>query len=405
MVGPKKLISRQEQTLRIPFNRPYVSEKARGYVTQALDSGHQSGDGPFTRAATKALLNLIPAEHALLTPSCTHGLEMACILLDLKPGDEVIMPSFNFVSMANAVALRGATPVFVDVDSETLNLDASKIGEALNEKTRAIFVVHYAGVGANPEQINSLIDRSGLDVALVEDNAHGLGASWHGRPLGTFGTMSTQSFHETKNLQTGEGGALLINDASNMKSSKRTTDDLFERAEIIREKGTNRSKFFRGQVDKYTWVDIGSSWLPSDITAAFLLGQIEDFEKVQRRRHQIWSAYQAGLQRWAIEHGHHQPKVPEGAEHSAHIYFLLMNDAADQMALIAHLDSRDIHATFHYRPLHDSEMGRLVGRASGELTVTNEAADRIVRLPIWPDMTDNDVERVIDAVVTYRGTS
>jgi dTDP-4-amino-4,6-dideoxygalactose transaminase len=239
-------------------------------------------------------------------------------------------------------------------------------------------------------------------VAVVEDNAHGLGATWNSQPLGTFGLMSTQSFHETKNVQTGEGGALLINDVTSEVNGGFNAKELFERAEIIREKGTNRSKFFRGQVDKYTWVDIGSSWLPSDITAALLLGQLEDFKTIQQRRHQIWSAYDEGLRQWATSNGHRQPVVPPGASHSAHIYYLLMSKPSDQQALIAHLDAKEIHATFHYRPLHDSVMGRKVGRPSGELPVTRDVSDRLVRLPIWPDMSEDDVARVVDAVRSYQ---
>lgn len=380
--------------MRIPFNRPYVPPGARKYIEEALDSGHQSGDGPFTKRATEALLREIPARHGLLTSSCTHALEMASILLDLKPGDEVVMPSFNFVSMANAVALRGATPVFVDVRADTLNLDESKLAQAITRNTRAVFVVHYAGVGADVDAITSVMNQSGGQITLVEDNAHGIGATWRGRALGTFGEMATQSFHETKNLQTGEGGALLINGDNHAV--------LIERAEIIREKGTNRSKFFRGQVDKYTWVDIGSSWLPSDITAAFLLGQLESFDDIQQRRHYIWSSYQAGLAEWALANGHQQPLVPAEANHSAHIYYLLMKKPSDQQGLIAHLDSLGVHATFHYRPLHDSVMGKTVGRPSGDLSVTSSVSDRLVRLPIWPDMSEDDVQRVVTAVRTYQ---
>lgn len=388
--------------MRIPFNRPYVSKGAREYINEALDSGHQSGDGPFTKRATQVLLDQIPASHALLTSSCSHALEMACVLLDLKPGDEVIMPSFNFVSMANAVALRGATPVFVDVRPDTLNLDETKLTPALNDKTRAVFVVHYAGVGADVDAIQTALTKANQPIALVEDNAHGIGATWQGHPLGTFGAMATQSFHETKNVQTGEGGALLINDISPPLGTGLNATELFERAEIIREKGTNRGKFFRGQVDKYTWVDIGSSWLPSDITAAFLLGQLEDFDQIQQRRHKIWSFYDQGLREWAITNGHTQPVVPHQASHSAHIYYLLMSKPSDQQGLIRHLDKQDVHATFHYRPLHTSVMGQSVGKASGDLSVTTDIADRLVRLPIWPDMSQDDVTRVVDAVRSYK---
>jgi dTDP-4-amino-4,6-dideoxygalactose transaminase len=389
MVGATFEFFGRVNSVRIPFNKPFVSQQARRYMLESLDSGHQSGDGPFTKAATEELLRLIPARNALLTTSCTHALEMAAILIDLKPGDEVILPSFNFVSAANAIVLRGATPVFVDIDPSTLNIDASQVAEAITDRTKAVLVLHYAGVAADIEAIKAAIGGSGQRIEIIEDNAHGLSASWQGQPLGTFGAFSTSSFHETKNLQIGEGGALFIN-----------SDDpkFMERAEIIREKGTNRSRFFRGQVDKYTWVDIGSSWLPSDVSAAFLLGQIEAFSDTQKRRKEIWNAYQEQLGPWAELHGHRQPNIPPGADHPAHIYYLLLAEHIKQADFIESMSARDVHVTFHYRPLHLSTMGRQVSRTVGELPISVDVSDRLVRLPIWPDMSDSQVAQVIDAV-------
>jgi dTDP-4-amino-4,6-dideoxygalactose transaminase len=375
--------------VRIPFNKPHVSPQARTHILEALDSGHQSGDGPFTKAATQELLGLVPAREALLTTSCTHALEMAAVMLNLKPGDEVILPSFNFVSAANAIALRGATPVFVDIDAETLNIDPAQVSAAMTPKTRAILVLHYAGMAADVTEIKSAIANSRHSIEMIEDNAHGLGGTWQGQALGTFGSLATLSFHETKNLQIGEGGALLINSAD---------PGLYERAEIIREKGTNRSKFFRGQVDKYTWVDIGSSWLPSDVSAAFLLGQIDAFSATQKRRLEIWNTYQDQLGSWARSRGHKQPFTPPGATHPAHMYHLLLAEPSQQSQFIASMSERDVHVTFHYRPLHLSRMGKQVGRAVGDLPISIHVSDRLVRLPIWPDMSDSQVAQVIDAV-------
>jgi dTDP-4-amino-4,6-dideoxygalactose transaminase len=389
MVGATIEISGRVNSVRIPFNKPHVSLQARTHILEALDSGHQSGDGPLTKAATQELLGLVPAREALLTTSCTHALEMAAVLLNLKPGDEVILPSFNFVSAANAIALRGATPVFVDIDAKTLNIDPAQVGAAITPKTRAILVLHYAGMAANVTEIKSAIANSGHSIEIIEDNAHGLGGTWQGQALGTFGSLATLSFHETKNLQIGEGGALLINSAD---------PGLYERAEIIREKGTNRSKFFRGQVDKYTWVDIGSSWLPSDVSAAFLLGQIDAFSATQKRRLEIWNTYQDQLSSWAHSRGHKQPFTPPGTTHPAHMYYLLLAEPSQQSQFIASMSERNVHVTFHYRPLHLSMMGKQVGRSVGDLPVSIDVSDRLVRLPIWPDMSDSQVAQVIDAV-------
>ncbi|MER5622143.1 dTDP-4-amino-4,6-dideoxygalactose transaminase [Streptosporangium sp. NPDC002544] len=374
----------------IPFNRTHISENELNYLTEAVRQGSTSGDGPFTHRAARLLREMTGSNHALLTTSCTHALEMSAILLDLRPGDEVIMPSFTFMSAANAYALRGAVPVFVDCRPDTLNVDERLIEAAITDRTRAIVVVHYAGVGCAMEIIGELTERHGL--ALVEDNAHGLGGFYQGRPLGSFGCMSTQSFHETKNVQCGEGGALLLNDAG-----------LVARAEIIREKGTDRSRFFRGQVDKYRWIDIGSSYLPSDVLAAQLTSQLESFEKIQFRRHTAWHGYHKELADWATKNGVSQPMIPDGCAHPAHLYYLLLPDLENRQAFISHLSSRGVQATFHYQPLHTAPAGVRYGRvASGGCPVTEDVADRLVRLPLFADLDEADMTHVIDAVQTYR---
>ncbi|MGV9776865.1 dTDP-4-amino-4,6-dideoxygalactose transaminase [Streptosporangium sp. NPDC003464] len=374
----------------IPFNRTHISDNELGYLAEAVRGGSTCGDGPFTRRAATLLTEMTGSGHALLTTSCTHALEMSAILLDLRPGDEVIMPSFTFMSTANAYALRGAVPVFVDCRPDTLNIDERLIEAAVTERTRAVVVVHYAGVACAMEPIGRLCERYGL--ALVEDNAHGLGGSYRGRPLGSFGRVATQSFHATKNAQCGEGGALLLNDA-----------DLIGRAEIIREKGTDRGRFFRGQVDKYRWIDIGSSYLPSDILAAQLTAQLESFDKIQFLRHGVWREYHGALAGWAAENGVRRPAVPDGCAHPAHLYHLLLPDLDNRQAFIGHLSDLGVQAAFHYQPLHSAPAGMRYGRAApGGCPVTEEIADRLVRIPLYPDLSGADVARVIDAVRTYR---
>ncbi|MFB9722418.1 dTDP-4-amino-4,6-dideoxygalactose transaminase [Planobispora longispora] len=373
----------------IPFNRPHVSQNELEYVAEAVRRGSTAGDGPFTGRSNTLLENMVGAEKALLTTSCTHALEMAALLLDLRPGDEVIMPSFTFVSTANAFALRGAVPVFADCRPDTLNIDERLIEAEITPRTRAIVVVHYAGVACQMDEIGAIARRHGL--ALVEDNAHGLGGSYRDRPLGSFGSMATQSFHVTKNVQCGEGGALLLNDAA-----------LVARAEVIREKGTNRSQFFRGQVDKYRWVDIGSSYLPSDVLAAQLTAQLESFDGIQSRRQAVWHAYHAELADWAADNEVAQPVVPGDRVHPAHLYYLLLPDLENRQALIAHLAERGVQAAFHYQPLHASPAGERYGRpASGGCPVTERVADRLVRLPLFADLDETDVSRVVDAVLSY----
>jgi dTDP-4-amino-4,6-dideoxygalactose transaminase len=376
----------------IPFNRPYVSRDELGYLAEAVRQGFTSGDGPFTRRATALLKELSRAGGALLTTSCTHALEMTALLLDLQPGDEVVMPSFTFVSTANAYALRGAVPVFVDCRPDTLNINEQLIEDAINERTRAVVVVHYAGVACEMETIGKICERHGL--TLIEDNAHGLGGAYYGRPLGTFGEMATQSFHATKNVQCGEGGALLLNDPG-----------LIARAEIVREKGTDRSRFFRGQVDKYRWVDTGSSYLPSDLLAAVLTAQLESFGVIQRRRHAVWARYHRNLAGWAVANGVAQPFVPDSCEHPAHLYHLLLPDLENRQSFIAHLAERGVRATFHYHPLHAAPAGVRHGRVgSGGCPVTEDVADRLVRLPLFVDLDEDDVTRVIEAVTAYEVT-
>jgi len=372
----------------IPFSKPYITAREHEYLGQALASGHLQGDGPMTAAATRLVERVSGAARALLTPSCTHALEMAAILLDLGPGDEVVVPSFTFSSTAAAVALRGATPVFADIDAETLNLDPDSIEVCLTWRTRAVFVVHYGGVGADMRRILEVADRH--DLRVVEDNAHGLGARWHGRPLGTFGSLATQSFHATKNIQCGEGGALLINDAAFM-----------ERAEIVREKGTDRSRFLRGQVDKYTWNDTGSSYLPSELQAAVLRSQLESFDEIQQLRHRIWNTYGASLGAWADASGARLMHVPAGAEHPAHVFYVLMPSHKAQQGLLEHMRSCGVTGTFHYIPLDSSPAGQSFGRTPHPCVVTHDVAYRLVRLPLFAGLSDADVERVVDTVSSF----
>lgn len=373
----------------VPFNRPYVAGPDVENAITAMRSGHSHGDGPWTARATEMLRDITFAPHVMLTTSCTSALDLAALLLNLGPGDEVIVPSFTFVSTANAVAMRGATPVFLDVREDTFNLDESLLEAAVTGRTKAVFLVHYGGIACAMDVIGDVAGRHGL--AVVEDNAHGLGARQHGQALGTFGVLATQSFHDTKNVHCGEGGALLVNDG-----------ELVERTEILREKGTNRSRFLRGQIDKYTWVDLGSSFLPSDVLAAYLVGQLEALEEIQALRHRVWDGYARALAPWARDNAVMLPTVPEGAEHPAHVFALLMPAAGDQGGLIEHLHAHGVGAAFHYVPLHSSPAGRALGRTSGSCAVTTDVSARLVRLPLFPGLTDDDVGLVIDAVTSYR---
>jgi dTDP-4-amino-4,6-dideoxygalactose transaminase len=374
----------------IPFAKAYMAGDELAYVSQSFSSAVVVGDGPFTARATELITKLTGGTGSLLTTSCTHALEMTALLLDLAAGDEVIMPSFTFVSTANAYALRGAVPVFVDIRPDTLNLDESQLEAAITERTKAVVVVHYGGVAAAMDEILAIAGRHGLTV--IEDNAHGLGGSYKGRPLGSLGLMATQSFHGTKNVHCGEGGALVVNDA-----------DLLARAEIIREKGTNRSQFFRGQVDKYRWVDIGSSYLPADPLAAFLTAQLERFEEIQAPRLTIWQRYDDELSAWAGSNGVGVPVVPAECVHPAHVYHLVMPSHEHQAGLIAHLRERNITAPFHYVPLHSSPAGERYGRVGPEgCPVTDRVSESLVRLPLFSPLTGEEQTRVIDGVLSYQ---
>jgi dTDP-4-amino-4,6-dideoxygalactose transaminase len=369
----------------IPFNRPFAVGKEFEYIRQAIEKMELSGDGSFTHKCHALLEQILGIPKALLTTSCTHALEMAALLLDIKPGDEVIIPSFTFVSTVNAFVLRGAYPVFIDIRPDTLNLDETKLEQLIAPRTKAIVPVHYAGIGCEMEAILEIAARHG--VAVVEDNAHGLLGKYKGQYLGTFGSLATQSFHETKNFTCGEGGALLINDPQ-----------YIERAEIIREKGTNRSRFYRGQVDKYTWVDIGSSYLPSGILAAFLYAQLEARQEIQDKRRQVWEYYYEHLQDWAEEHDIRLPIVPAHCEQAYHMFYLLMPSQEKRQALIDHLKKRNIFSVFHYLPLHLSQMGQRFGGKEGDCPVTEDASDRLLRLPFYNDLTEADQARAIASI-------
>ena len=365
----------------IPFNKPFMTGRELEYIAQAHTQGHLSGDGAFTKRCHAWLEQATGCHKALLTHSCTAALEMMALLLDLQPGDEVIMPSFTFVSTANAFALRGAVPVFVDIRPDTLNIDERLIEAAITPRTRAICVVHYAGVACEMDTIMALARERGLRV--VEDAAQGILSTHKGRPLGGIGDFGAFSFHETKNVISGEGGALLINDPA-----------FVERAEILREKGTDRSRFFRGQVDKYTWVDVGSSYLPGELTAAFLAAQLEEAETITRRRLAIWSRYHAWAQRFE-EHGLvRRPIIPEHCVHNGHMYYMLLSSLERRTAFIAHLKASGVGAVFHYVPLHTSPAGQRLGRCSGNLSVTEDVAARLVRMPLWVGLEEH-LDRVL----------
>lgn len=373
---------------KIPFNRPLVVPSAYRYLRQAVANLHLSGDGPFTRKCHALLETLLGVPRVLLTTSCTHALEMAALLLDIRPGDEVVVPSFTFVSTVNAFVLRGARPVFGDIRPDTLNLDETRLEECITPRTRVIVPVHYAGVGCDMEAIGQIAARHGL--AIVEDNAHGLLGQYRGRPLGTFGCLATLSFHETKNFSCGEGGALLINDPTHV-----------ERAEILREKGTDRSRFFRGQVDKYTWVDLGSSYLPSDALAALLYAQLELHEQIQARRQALWTRYAEELRDWADSRNYRLPIVPSDCAQPYHLFYVLVHNLEERQALIAHLKAQGICSVFHYLPLHLSPMGRRFGGRQGDCPVTETVSDCLLRLPLFFDLTDSDQTRVIRALRSF----
>ena len=359
------------------------------YLRAAISTPKFSGDGNFTAACHGILEKSLGVRKALFTTSCTHALEMAALLLEIGPDDEVILPAFTFVSTANAFVLRGARPVFLDIREDTLNLDERLLEARITPRTKAIFLVHYAGVGCEMDAIMDIACRHHL--AVVEDNAHGLYGKYRGRYLGTYGKLAALSFHETKNFTCGEGGALLINDEA-----------LVQRAEIIREKGTDRSRFFRGEVDKYNWVDIGSSYLPSDLLAAFLRAQLEEREQIQASRRKLWTNYLEQLGDWAAENGVRLPTVPPECEQSYHMFQMILPGAAAQQSFISHLQLREILAVFHYLPLHLSPMGRRFGGREGDCPLTETISERLVRLPFYNDMTESEQAEVVKAVKAFR---
>lgn len=374
---------------KVPFNRPFMAGKELEYIREAHANQHLSGNGPFTKRCHAWLEQELGCHKALLTHSCTAALEMAALLADISPGDEVIMPSYTFVSTANAFALRGGVPVFVDIHPDTLNVDETRIEQAITARTKAIVPVHYAGTGCAMDAIMAIAEHHGLLV--IEDAAQGLMSRYRDMPLGTIGHLGALSFHETKNVISGEGGALLIND-----------ERFAARAEILWEKGTNRARFYRGQVDKYTWVDLGSSFLPSELVAAFLHAQLEDAERITSRRLLAWDTYHRAFA--ALEHEGvvQRPRVPGDCVGNGHMYYLLVDRVETRTQLIAHLSSQGINAVFHYVPLHDSPAGRRFGRPAGDLSVTNSVSERIIRLPIWPGV-DDFIDNIIRATYAFFG--
>lgn len=374
---------------RIPFHRPTVTGREIDYVREAIERVRLSGGGNFTLRCQDILEQILGAPKVLLTTSCTHALEMAALLLEVERGDEVIAPSFTFPSTLNAFVLRGAQPVFADVRPDTLNVDETQLEGLITDRTRAILVMHYAGVACEMGRIAEIAARHG--VAVIEDNAHGLFGQYEGRPLGTFGLMSTLSFHETKNLTCGEGGALVMNDPS-----------LVERAEILREKGTDRTRFFRGEVRRYSWVDIGSSYVPSEILAAFLCAQLEAREQIQASRQAVWRRYASELREWAEANGVTLPTVPAGREHPAHLFYLLLPSSERREAFLRHLHDRGVEATFHYVPLHLSEMGQRLGAARGDCPVAEDVSVRLARLPMSTDATAAEQDQVVAAIREFQ---
>ncbi len=359
----------------IPFNKPHMTGRELWYIAQAHTNGHLAGDGLFTKKCHTWLEARTGARKALLTHSCTAALEMAAILADIQPGDEIIMPSYTFVSTANAFVLRGGVPVFVDIRSDTLNIDESKIEAAITPRTKAIAPVHYAGVACEMDAIMGIAQRHNLLV--IEDAAQAVMSTYKGKSLGAIGHLGAYSFHETKNIISGEGGALLVND-----------EQFSERAEIIREKGTNRSQFFRGQVDKYTWVDIGSSYLPGEVISAFLWAQMEEAESITRKRLDIWQQYHEAFAPLETANKLRRPIIPEHCQHNAHMYYILLESLEKRTEVIAQLKAQGVNAVFHYVPLHSSPAGKKYARTNGELHHTNNLSDRLLRLPLWVGMDD-----------------
>jgi dTDP-4-amino-4,6-dideoxygalactose transaminase len=374
---------------KIPFNKPTIVGKELFYISQAIHNGDSAGDAGFTQKCHALLESILNVPKVLLTTSCTHALEMSARLLDIQQGDEIIVPSFSFVSTANAFVLCGANIRFIDIRLDTLNLDENQLPDLITPNTKAVATMHYAGVGCEMDQILKIAEKH--DLAVVEDNAHGLFGKYKGHYLGTLGTFGTQSFHETKNFICGEGGALIINDPKYV-----------ERAEIIREKGTNRSQFFRGEVDKYTWVDIGSSYLPSDLLAAFLFAQLEERDQIQRQRKAIWDRYASNLGDWASTNDVQLPFIPAHCEQTYHIFYMILPDLNSRTNLIKHLKSKGILSVFHYVSLHSSPMGQKFGYREGDLPNTESISDRLLRLPFYNEMTEEEQIQVIEAITAFR---
>ena len=374
--------------MKIPFNRADIGKHDLELLSESISAGHISGNGPFTKQAEARITEILGIDKTLLTTSCTHALEMAALLLRLQPGDEVIVPAFTFVSTASAFMLYGAKPIFVDVRQGTLNIDIDQVEAAITSRTKAICVVHYGGIACEMERLVKISRDHNL--VLIEDNAHGLFAKYKGKYLGTFGALATQSFHETKNITCGEGGALIINDPS-----------LSERAEILREKGTDRTKFLRGQVDKYTWVDVGSSWVISDLLAAILYGQLLRADEIYLQRIKIWSRYHNELESWASSNSVIAPTVPDGCEHTGHVYHLRFQRGIQRDKFIEHLKNSGIYAVFHYQPLHLSTVGRSIGGKDGQFPITENAGDCLIRLPLFNTMSEVEQTHVIESVKSF----
>lgn len=374
--------------MKIPFNKPFVAGKELYYIAQAVTLGNLGGDGHFTKTCSELLERTFNINRVLLTPSCTAALEMAAILCDLKPGDEVIMPSYTFVSTALAVVREGALPVFVDIRDDTLNIDERRIEDAVTPRTKAIFAVHYAGVGADMGEIMRIADKHGLLV--VEDAAQGVNAFQNDKPLGTIGHLGCYSFHETKNYICGEGGALCINDERFLK-----------RAEIIRDKGTNRQQFFRGEVDKYRWVDVGSSYVPSEICSAFLLGQLEVMDQIAARRQRVYLRYYEELKKLELTGIFRLPHVPKSCVSNYHMFYLLCSTSSARDDLLSQLNDAGVHAVFHYVPLHSSPMGQEYGYHDGQFPVTEGLSQRLLRLPLFYEISEQEQAHVVDVIKTW----
>jgi len=376
-------------TFYVPFNQPPKAGKEEKYILESISSTHLSGDGPFSKKCCLWFEEHLGCNKALLTPSCTHALELAAILINIKPGDEVIMPSYTFVSTANAFVLRGAKIVFVDIHPETMNINETLIGSAITSKTKAIVPVHYAGVACEMDSIMDIADKHGLVV--IEDAAQGIMSTYKGRQLGTIGHIGTYSFHETKNITSGgEGGLLIINDAQYVN-----------RAEIIREKGTNRSLFFRGEVDKYSWVDIGSSFLPSEIQAAYLWGQLEMIDEITQNRIALWNKYNESLSNLVQQGKVTSPLIQDNCQHNGHMFYLKTKDLSERTKLLTHLKSEGVYAVFHYIPLHNSPAGFKFTRFHGELKYTEKESERLIRLPMWYGMDDKSIEYVVNSIQRF----